>query len=334
VGPQWRSFWQGRRGGIVVDVVLVAALLSLGASVAVPRLRTSHDPAGAPPTAVARIPAQVGVPAGLRAATDDTTYQTGDCYTWAQAAPTQDDVPSSSATQDVACAQPHLVQAVGAALIPDDQYPGGSDYPSPAAWSALADTYCGSLTTAFLGYPLDPHGLFGLAIITPGADHWDEGDRQVTCGLRHTDLAALPGPGAFTAFTGDIRGADQSLVYPTGACLAEDPTGTVLGTVTCADPYQAVAVGSITMPGWPSAMAPPTATQFDDLAAPRCELLARAFLGAAFHDSPAAHTSWLRIAPDSWGAGSRSFTCTVSFTTATGAPRAVTGSPLAAATAV
>jgi hypothetical protein len=158
-------------------------------------------------------------------------------------------------------------------------------------------------------------------------DDWDQGDRRIVCGLSQWDRTAARTQGLFPTFTGDVRGADQSLVYSTGTCLSKNAT-TVLGTVACASPHEAVAVGSITLPGGPDAIAP-TADQFDALAQLPCLKLAQDYFGAAFDNTTSATTDWLPIAPDSWNAGSRSFTCTVLYTTAGGAPRAVTGDPQA-----
>ncbi|WP_007519852.1 septum formation family protein [Pseudofrankia saprophytica] len=148
----------------------------------------------------------------------------------------------------------------------------------------------------------------------------------------HDDAAGDTGPAVQVAATtaapsasGEVTGADQSLLFPVGACLAET-AAEVRGTVPCERPHDAVAVGRITLPTGPS-NEPPTGEQFDALAAPRCMDLAKSFFGPDFHDSPTLATNWLRISPESWRAGSRSFTCTVGYRTETGGQRSVAGAP-------
>jgi hypothetical protein len=323
--PRRRSFWQGR-GGVAVDVVLVLAVLALGAAVLVPKLRPANaaDPAaasaaGTPGPSTASATPDPGAAGGVDVTLDDITFERGHCYTWDQKADLR------TAPEDVACARPHLFEAVSSTAIRTDQYPAGTAYPNEDVWGRLTGQYCAEPATSFLGRQLDPDGLYAVGLIRPTEDSWDQGTRSVTCGLERRSLAARQPAGLLETFTGDILGADQSRVYPTGSCLAED-TAQILGTVACSAPHQAVAVGSITLPAGPGYEAP-TADQFTALAAPRCLDRAKAFFGAAYHDSATARTGWLRIMPASWNAGSRSFTCTVDYTTADGVPRTVTGPP-------
>ncbi|ONH32753.1 septum formation family protein [Pseudofrankia asymbiotica] len=155
----------------------------------------------------------------------------------------------------------------------------------------------------------------GCALVASKVGHPDDAAVEMAM------TTAAPAPTA----SGEAKGADQSLVYPVGSCIAETATE-VRGTVPCDRPHEAVAVGTITLPTGPSSE-PPTGDQFDALAAPRCMDLAKAFLGPDFHDSPTMRTGWLRISPESWRAGSHSFTCTVDYSTETGGRRSVTGAP-------
>jgi hypothetical protein len=306
--------WRGN--AIALDVVLVLAVVAAGVLAFGPSWR--HDgPAGrANATAAVRAPVS---PAAGQVPLDGLAYQRGHCYRWAQSAA------GDTGAQDVSCAEPHLFEAVSTTTLDPGSYPVGGSYPSETGWASITDGLCAPAADAFLGYPLDPDGLFALGVIRPSTNGWDEGDRTLVCGLRQRSLLADAPTGELPAFTGVVEGADQSLVYPAGSCLAET-SGDVRGTVGCDTPHEALAVGAITLPAGPGEVAP-NDSQFELLAEPRCMEIAKSYLGQDFHDSPTARTGWVRIPAASWDAGSRSFTCTVEYRTETGAPRAVTGAP-------
>ncbi|WP_084011215.1 septum formation family protein [Pseudofrankia sp. DC12] len=312
--PWRRSFWRGR-DAVGLDVVLVLATITVGCLAF--GLTGRH---GAPAADGAATAAAPDPPAAGNVSLGHLDYQRGHCYRWAQSA-----VLDTTAL-DVPCAEPHLFEAVSAATLDPGLYPAGGAYPTETGWAAITAGVCGPAAAAFLGYPLDPDGLFATGAVRPSTNRWDEGDRTLVCGLRERPLVADPPAGELPAFTGMVEGADQSLVYPAGSCLAE--TGTrVRGTVPCDAPHEAIAVGAITLPAKPGEVAPDDG-QFEQLAEPRCMAIAKGYLGQDFHDSPTAQTGWDRISTASWRAGSRSFTCTVEFRTQTGAPRAVTGAPV------
>lgn len=309
-----RSFWRGN--AVTLDVVLVLAAVAAGILAFGPSWR--HDAPADHDSVTAAVTAPVSPGAG-QVTLDDLDYQRGHCYRWDQSAG------GDTGAQDVSCAEPHLFEAVSTTTLDPGSYPVGGSYPSQTGWASITDGLCTPAAAAFLGYPLDPDGLFALGVIRPSTNGWDEGDRTLVCGLRQRSLLADPPAGELPAFTGVVEGADQSLVYPAGSCLAET-SGDVRGTVGCQTPHEALAVGAITLPAGPGEVAP-NDSQFELLAEPRCMAIAKAYLGQDFHDSPTARTGWVRISAASWGAGSRSFTCTVEYRTETGAPRAVTGAP-------
>jgi len=331
--PHRRPFWSGP-AGIVTDVVLVLAVLALGYAAVVSRpgdgAAAADDAATAtveaPATATAtQATASAPTAGGIRAPLADIAYERGRCYSWGQ----QDALETGA--HEVHCVQPHLFEVIDQRTLPTDEYPAGIRYPSDEEWASIADEYCSAPVAEFLGYELDPDGLFVHGFLQPVPDSWSRGGRRIACGLHQRPLPADAAPGLLPAFSGKVKGADQSLVYPAGACLAETAAG-VRGTVGCEQPHEAVAVGTITLPPGPS-HDPPTDAQFDALAAPRCMDLARATLGAGFRDSPTVRTGWLRISPASWRAGSHTFTCTVDYRTAAGELRSETGPPTAAALA-
>ncbi|MBL7494076.1 septum formation family protein [Frankia sp. AgB1.9] len=314
--PWRRSFWWGRNA-VGLDVVLVLAAVTVGVLAFGPTGRhdaTTAADDGAAGATTAPEPTTTG-----DVTLDHLDFRRGDCYRWTQG------TGLDGTAQQVPCAEPHLFEAVSTATLDPGVYPAGGAYPTETGWASITDRLCAPAASEFLGYPLDPDGLFATGAVRPSTNSWDEGDRSLVCGLRQRSLVAAPPAGELPAFTGIVEGADQSLVYPAGSCLAETADG-VQGTVPCEAPHQAVAVGAITLPARPGEVAPDT-SQFQLLAEPRCMAIAKTYLGQDFHDSPTAQTGWVWISAASWKAGSRSFTCTVDYRTATGALRTVTSAP-------
>ncbi|SNQ45572.1 conserved hypothetical protein [Frankia canadensis] len=126
-------------------------------------------------------------------------------------------------------------------------------------------------------------------------------------------------------FTGRAEGADQSFVFPVGACLLASPNTT--RPVRCTDPHQAVAVGNAHLPDTPGGE-PPSHEDFLRLVEARCRELARAYIGPSFQESRTFHLNSLLIDPASWRAGSHTVTCMVEYYTASGQPRSVSGDQL------
>ncbi|WP_007519850.1 septum formation family protein [Pseudofrankia saprophytica] len=319
---------RARLVGISVGLV---AVLSLGYFAVLPRLHHGDDPpapAGAAPGALpsapaGATPANAGglapAPAGTPTSEnliDNLNFRRGGCYRWNQelAVAHADGVP---------CTQTHLFEAVERTSMDRAEYAPGAAYPTPDEWDTIVDRYCTAPLTTFLGYPLDPHGAFGAGAIQPSRESWPTGDRSLVCGLSHNWYEANHPVDWFYSFTGAVEGADQSWIYPTGSCLASDHDH-FLGTIPCDRPHSEVVIGKVTLPGAPGSPAP-SQDAFTDLAGPRCDAVARGYLGAGFRSSTTVRAGWMDIEPDSWAAGTRSTNCLIYFTTPSNEQRQVTG---------
>ncbi|MBL7632914.1 septum formation family protein, partial [Frankia sp. CN6] len=265
-------------------------------------------------------PAAAPVPSGAASATTDPeltdrTYERGRCYLW-------DLDGASSKVDEVDCAEPHRFEAVSdnpvsmaASFPPDAPFPATDD-----EWSRLADEHCGAPVAAYLGSPLDPYGRFGISTIRPTEEGWALGDRDLQCGIGgYAPTAENPDN---DLVSGSAKGADQSMVYGPGTCLVEDADG--LYAVTCATAHHHVAIGDVHLPGAPGSP-PPTDDAFDEQAARECATVAGTFFGGPFQETDSVYVGWFTLSPESWAAGSRSFSCLVSYVTPTGDPRPVTG---------
>ncbi|WP_238439213.1 septum formation family protein, partial [Frankia nepalensis] len=242
-------------------------------------------------------------------------YRRGDCYRWDQDA-------AQTSVRTVPCAEPHLFQSVsGDAVDIGSEYRLGAPYPDYQTWIALEERYCVDPVERFLGHPLDPYGRFYLSAVHPSLDGWQRGERDVHCGLSgRTPYAATPG--RHDLFTGSAEGADQAWVFPAGTCLASDADGVV--GVACAEPHQQVAIGGARLADTRHGAAP-SEQEFKAQAQPLCAAVARDYLGPSFQQTETVRVGWLPIAEESWRAGSRAFTCAITYVTPSGDLRFVTG---------
>ncbi|OHV35226.1 hypothetical protein BCD49_04480 [Pseudofrankia sp. EUN1h] len=243
------------------------------------------------------------------------SYKSGHCYRWDRGG-------TSAKVDDVPCAEPHLFESVSDDSVDiSGEFPASAPYPlTDDEWSAIYDRYCLQPVQAYLGYPLDPHGRFSVSTIVPTTTGWIQGDRKIDCGIG--GYAPTPENPDNDLFTGSAKGADQSMVYPVGTCMAKSTDGTK--PVACSAPHQHVAIGDVHFTDPPGA-APPADTAFDERAGQQCAVVARAFFGPSFQQTSTVSIGWFPIDPESWQAGSRSFSCLVSYYTDAGDPRSVTG---------
>jgi hypothetical protein len=266
----------------------------------------------ASPSAGAASPATNGGAGAVTA----TTFSRGHCYTWNQASP-------SPAPRDVACSSPHLFEAVADASVSvDAEYPQGAPYPSQSDWAALDAQVCLQQVEDFLGYPLDPRGRFAAAVAHPEPGAWAGGARDIWCGIQTFVPGPTEGDGLDTA-SGDAKGADQALIYPTGTCLLESAAGAA--AVTCDTPHDLLSLGGARMPDTAGGEAPDN-TQFSQAAGSLCLAVAHAVYGASWQQTPTVFLAWNVIEQDSWQTGTRGFNCLIRYANADGSPRDVTGS--------
>ncbi len=98
--------------------------------------------------------------------------------------------------QRVACAEPHIWESLGLAMLGD---PAGAPYPVDAIQAKAADA-CAERFAAFVGRPLADSELSATAFF-PIRDDWEvRGERRVAC------LAVDP---SAPTVTGSLQGADR-----------------------------------------------------------------------------------------------------------------------------
>lgn len=304
--PRRRRNIKGPLNRIAQIAVVVVALAAAGWWVA-GNHGAHHNPKPAAPVTPAG-------PAGVRVATGETTttllglgnfaYTAGACVTW-----NQSDV-GEAPTSQVPCSQPHLVEVVGAVL----QVTGfGSTYPGDATLAAYYRKQCLGPSDKYLGYALDPGGRFADNAVGPAPSGWADGDRTAWCTL---DLKG--NPVVFTAFTGEVRGANQEFLVPIGSCGS--PSG---GEVSCAGVHDYQVSGNVNLTG--VATYPRTDQAMQSAVGAECGTIGRSFVGGAY--PPGVEAGWLDLSATSWADGERTVQCTVAKYTANGqTPIAIKGS--------
>ncbi|WP_007515540.1 septum formation family protein [Pseudofrankia saprophytica] len=313
-----------RRRALVVVLLLAAVVVAY----AVSRVTSGNETDASEPAAGrSAAPSAGATPAGATPSAAATPavapqltgrdFQRGHCYTWDGVTPDVSDVP---------CDRPHRFEAISdePVLLAGD-YPPGAPYPSQEEWAALIQRSCAGAAQTYLGYAIDPNGRFSAAATGPTEATWQSGDRDLWCILR-ADVPLVGETGRWTAFdlfSGAVKGADQSWVYPVGACLAV-ATG---GVVDCAGPHELAAIGDTRMADTADG-AVPTEDAFNKEAGERCLAVAHARFGPNFQETATVRLTWSALVPDSWSAGSRTITCLLVYTTAAGEPSPVTGDQL------
>jgi hypothetical protein len=297
-------------GGVVVVILGLAAL---GAAVGGD---DKHDAStvAAPPSGSASTGASASPTLG-DPELSERNYKIGHCYRWDRGG-------SSAKVDDVTCDKPHLFESVSDDPVDiSSEFPDSAPYPpTDDQWSDIYDRYCRKPVEAYLGYPLDPDGRFSVSTIVPTMSGWAQGDRDIDCGIG--GYAPTPENPDNDLITGTAKGADQSMVYPVGTCMAQGTDGTT--PVACSAPHQHVAIGDVRFTDPPGAPAP-SQDAFDDRAGAQCAAVARGFFGQSFQQSSTVSIGWFPIEAESWQTGTRSFSCLVSYYTDAGDPRSVTG---------
>lgn len=290
----------------------------------------------APPTSLAGAvspPASVGTSPTTTPALTTTTisleprgYLPGDCVTWNQTA--GGDL-SDRPTNVVSCAGPHLVEVAAA----KEQITGfSSAWPGEQALNDYTDAKCAPEAAIFLGRPLDPVGRFAANAFSPTEQGWLDGDRDMQCDIASnapgtwTGTGAPPAAGAVTSqtdaqltpFTGEVRGVDQSLLYPVGSCLVSG-SGYL---IPCTAPHTFEIAGTVDITGRASTL-PASNAQWESLVGTSCGQAALADLGGSYPSGVRA--GWMPIEAPSWAAGRRAVQCIVGKPDASGNWSSYTG---------
>jgi hypothetical protein len=275
---------------IIVGLLVVGGLAGSGPLHSLHRVlqssSTSSQPSGLPSTTT-----EPGIqPQALRS---------GDCLTWQQGA--TEGAPSAL----VPCSSPHLMEMTRKATL--TQFSASAPFPDSATWIATADSVCGPIATAYLGYPLDPNGRFHTDWLTPGTGSWARGDRGLWCGIGSYAPLDQGTTGVFDAFTGVVRGQDQEWIYPTGTCFGLGTAGQRGPVVLCGGAHAFEVTGLTTLPS--SSTFPTSDSQWDSAVGSQCEQLATAYKGGSL---PAGiQSGWLPLEQSSWNAGERKVQCTI-----------------------
>jgi hypothetical protein len=219
----------------------------------------------------------------------------GSCLTW--------DNPDASDARKVVCTQPHLFEVTTLVDI-GAQFPEGAPAPTLDQWQQIAQQKCTADVKPYLGHNLDPYGKLTTNLLRPTASQWDDGDRQLRCGLQW----AGPG-GKLLATTGPAKGQDQSLVFEPGTCLALLGKG-VGDPVECTKPHSYEIIATLDLKskfkdGYPKQ---------DDQKAwldTECTKAASDYTGGADLDAKHLILTWDLREQESWDAGSTKVNCKV-----------------------
>lgn len=261
-------------------------------------------PVRSPSHAASNASAAAGVSGGTSPTTSDVSTSTsiwfpwedfspGTCVTWNQT-PNEDSEQTATA---VPCSQPHLVE-----IVQSTQQIGGlgPGFPSSSQFHAYFAAHCTAPAERFLGQPIDPQGRFAISALRPISWSWDQGFRSMSCDLQ---LQSLTPDAALTPWVGDVRGADQTLLWPVGTC--QSPTAS---EVPCTAAHTDEVTGNIRLPGTVTSL-PTTNAQWEQLVGQPCDKLALSYLGGAF--PPGVSSGWQPIAATSWAVGTRTVQCIV-----------------------
>lgn len=215
----------------------------------------------------------------------------GTCLNWTR--------PDAADTAVVDCAQPHLFEQAGSVLLTDQAL-----LPDDQAMRQLVKERCTPVVVSYLGGQFDPVGRYRVGALKPSPAKWDQGDRELRCGIQSASRS-----GALYPLTGKAAESDQSNVQQPGTCLAID--GLNIGDpVSCDGAHAVETVGIVDLSAqFPDAYPQVTPDQ-DAYLQPECLRIATEYAG-----SPEAITSkgltvyWDNLGEASWAAGTRKVNC-------------------------
>ncbi|MCE3550345.1 septum formation family protein [Pseudonocardia sp. RS11V-5] len=214
----------------------------------------------------------------------------GTCLNWARA--------DAADTAVVDCAQPHLFEQSGTVQLTDQQ-----TLPDDATMRQLVNERCTPVVLQYLGGKFDPNGKFRVGALKPSQKKWDEGDRELRCGVQSASRS-----GALYPLAGKAADQDQSGTYAPGTCLAID--GPRVGDPTdCAGPHAVETVGVVDLSQKFQSGFPAVGDQ-DGFLQPECSRIAGDYAGGAQVITDKKLTVyWDNVTEDSWNAGTRKVNC-------------------------
>jgi hypothetical protein len=214
----------------------------------------------------------------------------GTCLNWTH--------PDASDTTIVDCAQTHLFEQAGTVALTDQK-----ELPDDGRWRQLVRERCDPVVRDYLGGRFDPDGRYRVGALKPSAAKWDQGDRELRCGLQSASRS-----GALYPMAGKAREQDQSAVHEPGTCLGID--GRTIGDpVDCGSAHAVEAVGVVDL-GKKFDDAFPAVDEQDEFLQTECTKIATAYSGGDDVITDKKLTVyWDNLTEDSWKAGTRRVNC-------------------------
>ncbi|MFJ1762662.1 septum formation family protein [Amycolatopsis sp. NPDC088138] len=239
----------------------------------------------------------VGGGAGKLSAAAEEAFHSppGSCLTW--------DNPDASDARKVACTEPHLFEVTTLVDI-GAQFPEGAPTPTLEQWQQIAQQKCTADVKPYLGHNLDPYGKLTTNLLRPTVSQWDDGDRQLRCGLQWAGPA-----GKLLPTKGPAKGQDQSLAFEPGTCLALQGKG-VGDPIDCAKPHSYEIVATLDLKSKFKDAYPSQDDQKSWLDT-ECTKSASDYTGGADLDAKHLILSWDLREQESWDAGSTKVNCKV-----------------------
>lgn len=214
----------------------------------------------------------------------------GTCLNWTRADAADTDV--------VDCDEPHLFEQAGSVLLLDQ-----TAVPDDDSWRQLVDERCTPVVVEYLDGAFDPVGKFRVGALRPSPTKWEQGERELRCGLQSASRS-----GALYPITGRVADQDQSNVHEPGTCLAID--GRTIGDpIDCDEPHAVEAVGIVDL-SEEFAEEFPSVEDQDAFLQPECARIAGEYAGGEEVIAEKELTVyWDNLADESWEAGSRRINC-------------------------
>lgn len=214
----------------------------------------------------------------------------GTCLTWSR--------PDAADATVVDCAQPHLFEQAGSVALADQP-----SLPDDRQWRQLVSERCTPVVIDYLDGRYDPDGRYRVGALKPSVARWEQGDRELRCGLQSASRS-----GALYPITGRVVDGDQSAVQQPGTCLAID--GRTIGDpVDCAGPHAVETVGIVDLSAkFPDAV--PQVSDQDAYLQPECARIANEYAGGgAVIAEKKLTVYWDNLTAASWNAGTRKVNC-------------------------
>lgn len=235
----------------------------------------------------------------------------GTCLTWNN--------PDATDARRVSCAESHLFEVTSIVDI-GAQYPAGVPSPTLEGWQEISRSRCTVDVKPYLGRALDPYGRLSMNLLRPTPRQWDDGDRQLRCGLQWAGAG-----GKLQTTTGPAKDQNQSLVWEPGTCLAMlnnsygDP-------IDCAKPHSYEIIATLDLKK-KFAENYPSQEQQNTWLDTECSTAAQDYTGNADLAAKKVILGWDVREQESWDAGSTLVNCKVAATLADGKGLApITGS--------